>query len=351
MATVLAGLPIGGAQSDGDAHYVNAITSKYTGDICIYTYGQFDTRMGVAATSFLAGVYMLRGAVDQVLGAVLDKCHNTNYVRNSDFWQGATGHDIQSANSTIAYDADIGKNTLRMVNAVSPSVGVFVEAREGETLFVRLRAKCLSANLAAGRHVQVNVYDFTTSAVLLFTRFVEMDPAVFGGEWATVTLPPFVAPARKLLLTLATASGVTAAETHISDVIVSDGYGATVPRREHINTVVGTATVNFNGHSSGASATTLTYSSNFWLSFGWAKKASGMPYAAQGAGNISLVVSNVVDGPRKLGVSSAVVNSDGSVTVGVFLAPGEAGPITTGQISARVTATITTDGGFPYSLL
>ena len=337
---LIAGLPIAPISADGDAHYCSVIAGTYSANLEIYTYGSIDSAFVGAGTSFVTACYRISATFDPVAGVRAERLRRHNWIRNGDFRQGAAGYDIAAASASnvlIINDATTGNPIMQVLNAIPASVGVLFDCEQGETLFPKIRMRTLNTNNALGRHLAIKLYDYGTgAAVIINTVYPELLPAVFEGQWRTVVLPPIVAPSKRLLVTIGSETGITAAESHISHFVLSDDYTPDLPPANPLRTVTLKADVTFSGVTAGGQKATATYSNSFWSSFGVPKRAGGLPYGSKTASDISIRLTNVLtqSGALRLVDTGTYANSDGTVTANVAVAPGESG-----TISATVTAT------------
>ena len=351
--SVVAGLALPGMSPDGDAHYCSVVTGKKSGEIDIYTHGPLITSFDGADTSLVTSCYRVQATYDAVDGVRPERLSRINWIRNGDFRQGDAGYDITAATAsavTIINDTATGNPIMKVVNTIPASVGLLASGPKGETLFPKLRMRTLSSNLASGRHLILKLYDYTTgSAVLINTVYPELPTEIFDGRWHTVVLPPIVSTGR-LYMSIDDEAGITAAETHISNIVLSDDYTRDLPAPNPMRAIIARATVTFNGVPTGGQKAVATYSNGFWASFGMMKRAVGIPYGARSAADISVSLENITTnaGALRLIDAGTVANADGTITANLAVAPGE-----TGSIGAAVTATALvtiTTSDYPFGL-
>lgn len=351
--SVVAGLALPGVSPDGDAHYCSVIAGKKSGDLDIYTYGPLITSFDGADTSLVTSCYRVQATYDAVDGVRPERMSRINWIRNGDFRQGDAGYDIAAASAsavTIINDVVTGNPMMKVANTIAAGIGLLAIAPKGETLFPKIRLRTLSSNLANGRHIVLRLYDYSTgSAVLINTVYPELPTDIFDGRWHTVVLPPIVSTGR-LYMSIDDESGITAAETHISNLVLSDDYTRDLPDPNPMRAIIARATVTFNGVPTGGQKAAAIYSNGFWALFGLVKRASGIPYGARSAADISVSLENITTnaGALRLIDVGTVVNVDGTITANLAVAPGETGTIGA-TVSASALVTITTPD-YPFGL-
>lgn len=342
----IAGTANGGLASSGDDHYCSVVAGKYSGQLDIYTYGEFRTAFDNASTPFSVMVWRLEAEVSPDDGVRTISRKKKNYVKNASFAQGAAGYDLLTgANASVISDAVLGRNVLRLTDVISGSFPSFVvDCEAGETLFLKLRTKLNFSDLAGtGRHLIWSIADFVTgTAVTIQSETPNPNPLDFLGVWRTIVCRPFVAPSNKLKISLSTVPTLTDAETDVAQIEISDDYSSDLNSGDRVgDTITPQVSLNFPASPTGGAKASGTYSASFWDLFGLPKKASGVPLAAQALGDITVILSNctTASGAVKVICTGVVVNSNGSVTADFAVAPGEGGTMSA-QVSAKATVVI-----------
>lgn len=342
---VIAGQALGGVAGSGDGHYCSAISSGFGGQIDIYTYSEFRTNLDNASTSFTIAVWRIEALADGDQGIRVIMPRRQNYVCNGDFTQGEAGYDLTNIDAALVADSTTGRSVLRLSNSItSPAPSFIVRCRAGETLFAKLRLRVNATNLSSGRHLKIAIYDYSSgSAVLIQIETPELDPLDFDPIWRTVLMRPFVTPSSILMIAITSEAGITAAETDIAGIDISDDYSSDMMVPDRLLPVVVTATVSFTVSPTGGAKASGTYSSlGFWAAMmGLKRLVSGIPFPAVAAADISLQLTNCTtqSGALKCLCTSAVVGSDGLVTAHFAVAPGESGTMS-GAVTCLATATI-----------
>ncbi len=347
---VIMGTPKSEYGSYGDNHYASVITDTNGGTFQIYTYGEFTTSFEGAGGSFVTGIWRIEGMLNETLGIRTRAMKRINAIMNPDFVQGEYGYDLTSTGVDMIADPVSGKRIIRLTDAFTPSLSFHANTIPGETYFPKLRMRTNSTNRSDGRHFSVNVYDMSSgSAVLIKTFYPELDVPTFGGQWHTVVLPPIVAPSSKILFTCVQV-GVTSAQSDIDFLEFSDDYTQHFSPPRLIPSITVAADMSFSVTAgAGTAKGTITYSNNIWTSMGLLKKSDGLPFPSRNASDISVALTNVTtqSGALRVIPTSTTVNSDGSFTATVAVAPGESGTMG-GTVAARVVATISTNS-WPYN--
>lgn len=341
---VISGSPISNSVTmDGDANYCSVIAGQYSGQLEIYTYGEFKTSLDVIATTFRVGVYRISAFSDADRGAWAIMPRRINLVRNSSFQQGAAGVDTTNANSAIVVDSITGRNVLRISDKMTSNFPfVMADTLPGETLFPKITTKLNFSDLAGtGRHVVLQVRNGETDAVIQ-TDALNLNPADFFGVMRTVVCRPVVAPSTKIKLVIQTATdaGLTNAESDIFHIELSDDYsrsrneGAPIPSTVKLSPVG--VPVAF-GVTAGGASSTATYSAAFWSIFGDVK-ANGLPLEAADYSNLSVRLENCTTnaGAVLVRCTKCLVNSDGTISASFTTESG----VLTASVSCRAIVSI-----------
>ena len=311
------------------------ISGGFGNELQIYTYSEFKTSPDLAASSSVIEVWRIEARLDPDEGIRTVMPDRRNYFPNGEFEQGAAGHDLTNANAGIVVDPDLGRNVLNVAGTITSQLPLTpFNGRKGETLFLKIRMKLVSTNSSNSRHVRFAIYDVSGAGlVTIQTEEVELDPAIYEGQWHTVQCRPFICPSDKLGVAISTATGVTSGESDIAAIEVSDVYGDEMlppVRLEPLFVFSGTSTtpLNFVVTSGGTTAkATAEFSNAMWDVLGIRKKLDNLPYPAITADDIQVELVNATtqSGALRVICTSALVQSDGKI-VGTFaVAPGESG--------------------------
>lgn len=339
---VIANILKAGAAPSGDNHYSSVIASQ-GGQFAIYTYGEFATAFDTVAGSFTVATWYIDAALNPNIGVETRQPDCLNCIQNPAFKQGATGFSLP-AGAAIVSDETTERKLLRITNGLSNSVECFASVRKNDTLFPKLRMRTTSTNQANGQHIQLLAYDMSSgSAVLVRTMTPQLPLARFAGEWRTVIFPPIVAPSEQMLFTIKTVSGITAAVSDIAWIEFSDDYSPGPARQQDVPPIFRSANnVAFGiGTGAGAQKGTLTYSAAVWPQVGLRLNVANIPFPARTLDDVEFRLENITtqNGALKLIQTGATINSNGSVTVDVAVAPGESGTIG-GVTRAKIVALI-----------
>lgn len=344
--TVIAGSPISNSVTmDGDANYCTAVAGAYSGQLEVYTYGEFKTSLDVIASTFRVGVYRISVFSDADRGVRPIMPQRRNLVRNSHFAQGAAGVDTTNANSAVVVDSITGRNVLRISDKITSNYPfVMADTLPGETLFPKITTKLNFSDLAGtGRHVVVQVRNGETDAVIQ-TDAINLNPSDFFGVARTVVCRPVVAPSTKIKLVIQTATdaGLTNAESDIFHIELSDDYSRDPIQGDPIPPTVKLspqADAVLFGTTAGGASSTATYSSGFWSLFGDVK-ASGLPIEAADYTKLSVRLENCTTnaGAVLVRCTKCLVNSDGSISASFTTESG----VLTASVSCRAIIEIAT---------
>lgn len=343
---VVAGSPVSNTVTmDGDAHYCTVIAGQYSGQIEIYTYGEFKTQLDVIPSTFRVGVYRISAFSDADRGVRPIMPQRRNLVRNSHFAQGAAGVDTTNANSAVVVDSITGRNVLRISDKITSNYPfVMADTLPGETLFPKITTKLNFSDLAGtGRHVVVQVRNGETDAVIQ-TDAINLNPSDFFGVARTVVCRPVVAPSTKIKLVIQTATdaGLTNAESDIFHIELSDDYSRDPIQGDPIPPTVKMSAVGspvLFGTTAGGASSTATYSSGFWSLFGDVK-AGGLPIEAADYTKLSVRLENCTTnaGAVLVRCTKCLVNSDGSISASFTTESG----VLTASVSCRAIIEIAT---------
>lgn len=346
---VICGTPTHAQALSGDNHYCSVISGGFGNELQIYTYSEFKTTPDLAGGSAVVEVWRIEARLDPDEGIRTIMPDKRNYFPNGEFEQGATGHDLTNANATLVVDPDLGRNVLNVVDAMTSQVPFTpFTGKKGETLFLKVRMKLVDTNLSNNRHIKFILYDASGgTAVTIQSEVIVLDPVLYEGNWHTVICRPFVCPSDKLALGISTEVGVTAAESDIAAIEVSDFYADEIlppVKVEPLFGFSGTSTTPLSfAVTSGATTAKATaqYSNAVWAALGLRKKLDNLPYPAVSVDDIQVDLVNATTqlGALRVICTSAHVDTEGKI-IGTFaVAPGESGTMAS-AIQAQVSVKI-----------
>jgi hypothetical protein len=324
----------------GDSHYASVVAGQYSGQLDIYTYGEFITAKDISASNFRIGVFRIEAYIDADMGIRPIMPAARNLIPNSSFAQGARGLDLTNSSTALVTDTVTGRPVLRITNKMTGQQPfVIANCKKGDTLFGKVHIRLNRSNLSGtGRHIQMQFRDGNTDATIHVMGF-NPNPLEFGGVARTIVGRPIIATSDKIKIVLLTDmdATLTDAESDIFHLELSDDYSRDLHDGPRLGTIVKSTSANFNT-TTGSATSSSTYSASFWTLFPGAKKANGAPIEAADFGSIQLRLDNCVpsSGTAQVFCTGAVVNADGSISAN-FAA---VGGTLTGSVACRAVAVI-----------